>query len=221
MAPLHRRKQSLNTALRNVRGLIKKSAETDFTTKSEDVAVSTLYAAVTTMHGFLQELSRHKSICDCADRSWHGEGHDTECNVERIAYLLGEIGSIPARSYYVVFIEGDVEPNLHGPFSTEETRDKKARQLRRDDRDDLKSARQRRRLTRTPVDFSRTKTMAIRLTLEMPESALKRLIDGYRAGDPVLMAILKEFRGVAINPHDEFSHAQWENEGGSVVSDPT
>lgn len=139
MAPLHRRKQSLNTALRHVRGLIKKSAETDFTTKSEDVALSTLYAAVTTMHSFLQDLSRDESICDCAERGWQGEGHDSECNVERIAYLLREIGSVPARTYYVVFVEGDVDPYLHGPFSSEEARDKKARQLRREDRQDLKS----------------------------------------------------------------------------------
>ena len=63
--------------------------------------------------------------------------------------------------------------------------------------------------------------MATRLTLELPESAVKRLMDGYRAGDPILMAILKEFGVVAINPHDEFSHAQWENEGGSVTADQT
>ena len=59
----------------------------------------------------------------------------------------------------------------------------------------------------------------MRLTLELPESALKRLIDGYRAGDPVLMAIFKQFGVVAISPCDEFSHAQWENEGGSVIHD--
>jgi len=63
--------------------------------------------------------------------------------------------------------------------------------------------------------------MATRVTLELPESALNRLIDGYRAGDPVLMAMLKEFRVIAINPHDEFSHARWENEGGVSYTGPS
>jgi hypothetical protein len=139
MVAPHHRKQSLNTALRHVRALIRKAQETDFTTKSEDVALGTLYAAVTTMYGFLQELSGDESICDCADRSWHGEGHDSQCNLSRIAFLLSEIGSLPSRSYYVVFVEGDVEPTLHGPFSSEEARDEAARKLRKADRLDPKS----------------------------------------------------------------------------------
>ena len=61
--------------------------------------------------------------------------------------------------------------------------------------------------------------MATRLTLELPEAALKRLMDGYRSGDPILMAMLKEFEVVAIKPHDEFSYAQGENEGGLVRPD--
>lgn len=56
--------------------------------------------------------------------------------------------------------------------------------------------------------------MAIRLTLEMPEAAVNRLMDGYRSGDPTLMRMLAEFGVVAINPHDERALAQWENEGG-------
>lgn len=56
--------------------------------------------------------------------------------------------------------------------------------------------------------------MAIRLTLEMPEAVLKRLMDGYRSGDPVLMRMLEELGVLAIEPHDERALAQWENEGG-------
>lgn len=134
-----RRKQSLATALRYVRAVIRRAEGLDFTTRAEDVALRTMYSAITTMYGFLQELAQDESICDCADRSWHGKGHDTQCNVERIAYLLTEIGRAPVTQYYVFFVDGDVEPYLHGPFSTEEARDKKARQLRREDRQDLAS----------------------------------------------------------------------------------
>ena len=56
--------------------------------------------------------------------------------------------------------------------------------------------------------------MAIRLTFEIPEAAVNRLMDGYRSGDPTLMRRLEEFGVVAINPHDECALAQWENEGG-------
>lgn len=56
--------------------------------------------------------------------------------------------------------------------------------------------------------------MAIRLTLQIPEAAVNRLIDGYRSGDPVLMRMLEEFGLIAIEPHDERALAQWENEGG-------
>jgi hypothetical protein len=56
--------------------------------------------------------------------------------------------------------------------------------------------------------------MATRLTLDMPEHALDRLMEGYRSGDPTLMRTLKEFGVIAINPHDEHALAQWENEGG-------
>lgn len=138
MAQQHR-KQSLATALRYVRSVIKRAAQADFTTKPEDVALSTVYAAVTTMCSFLQELSQDESICDCADRSWHGEGHDTQCRVERIAYLLGEIGTLPPIGYYVVFVDGDVDPYLRGPFQNEDERDRAARKLRAQDRQDLKS----------------------------------------------------------------------------------
>ena len=144
------RKQSLATALRYVRSVIKRAEQTDFTTKPEDVALSTVYAAVTTMHSFLQELEQDESICDCADRSWHGEGHDTQCLVERIAYLLRELGPVAPAAYYVVFVDGDVEPYLHGPFRNEEERDQAARKLRAQDREDLKSGIYRLDCTPTP-----------------------------------------------------------------------
>lgn len=134
-----RRKQSLATALRHVRSIIRRAEQADFTTTPEDVALSTVYAAVTTIYSFLQELSEDESICDCAGRSWHGKGHDTQCHVERIAYLLSEIGPLPPTGYYVVFVDGDVDPYLHGPFQNEEERDRAARKLRAEDRQDLKS----------------------------------------------------------------------------------
>ena len=63
--------------------------------------------------------------------------------------------------------------------------------------------------------------MATRLTLEMPESALRRFIDACRACEPTLMAMLNELGVIAVLPHDELSLAQWENEGGSVAPDTT
>jgi hypothetical protein len=134
-----RRKQSLGTALRHVRSVIKRAEQLDFTTKPEDVALNTVYAAVTKMYGFLQSLSQDESICDCWDRGWHGKGHDTECSIEQIGYILSQIGTLPPIGYYVVFIDGDVEPYLHGPFNTEKARDKAARKLRAEDRQDPKS----------------------------------------------------------------------------------
>ena len=56
--------------------------------------------------------------------------------------------------------------------------------------------------------------MPTRLTLELPQSALNRLMDGYRSGDPVLFRMFAEFGLIAIHPHDENALAQWENEGG-------
>lgn len=56
--------------------------------------------------------------------------------------------------------------------------------------------------------------MPVRLTLELPQSAIDRLMEGYRSGDPVLMRMLEEFGVLAIQPHDERALAQWENEGG-------
>jgi hypothetical protein len=50
----------------------------------------------------------------------------------------------------------------------------------------------------------------------MPESAVKRLAEGYRSGDPVLMALLKDLGVIGIVPHDEGPLARWENEGGST-----
>jgi hypothetical protein len=36
------------------------------------------------------------------------------------------------KQYYVLFVYGDVEPHLHGPYSTCEERDEKAQELRRE-----------------------------------------------------------------------------------------
>lgn len=134
-----RRKQSLATALRHVRAVIGRAEGLDFTTSAEDLALRTVYSAIEPMQGFLKELAQDKSICDCADRSWHGEGHDTQCNVERIAYLLTEIGQAPVTQYYVLFVDGDVDPYLHGPFQNEGDRDRAAHKLRAADSRDPKS----------------------------------------------------------------------------------
>ena len=56
--------------------------------------------------------------------------------------------------------------------------------------------------------------MAIRLTFELPAHAFAKLMDGYRSGDPQLMAMLKEFGVLAIQPEDEDALAVWEHEGG-------
>jgi len=37
-----------------------------------------------------------------------------------------------SRQHYVLFVYGDVEPHLHGPYSTPEARDEKAREIRRE-----------------------------------------------------------------------------------------
>jgi hypothetical protein len=58
--------------------------------------------------------------------------------------------------------------------------------------------------------------MAIRLTLAMPESAIKLLMEGYRSGDPGLMSMLKDIGLIGIVPHDELSLDLWENEGGAL-----
>jgi hypothetical protein len=52
------------------------------------------------------------------------------------------------------------------------------------------------------------------LTLALPREALETLMDGYRRGDPELMAMLQEFGVLAIQPHDEQELSVWENEGG-------
>ena len=134
------RKQSLATSLRHVRAVMRKAEREDFTTRSEDRALQALYTAVIVMNSFLQELSQEDSICDCADRSWRGQGHDTQCNVERIAYLLSQIEKVSPTGYYVLFVDGDVEPFLYGPYSTEEERDEAASKIRAEDRHELKSA---------------------------------------------------------------------------------
>lgn len=57
--------------------------------------------------------------------------------------------------------------------------------------------------------------MTTRLTLAMPESALTRLIERYRSGDPALLAMFDGWGVLAVHPHDEHALADWENEGGS------
>ena len=52
------------------------------------------------MYGFLQDMARDSSICNCEDRSWYGEGHDTQCNVSMILNLLNEFGQLNASDYY-------------------------------------------------------------------------------------------------------------------------
>lgn len=42
--------------------------------------------------------------------------------------------------------------------------------------------------------------MPTAITVELPQQALQRLIEGYRRGDPRLLALLKEFGIVAIRP---------------------
>ena len=48
----------------------------------------------------------------------------------------------------------------------------------------------------------------------MPAYALERLLDGYRNGDPKLIAFFKEFRVVGMHSYDELALAVWEDEGG-------
>jgi hypothetical protein len=50
--------------------------------------------------------------------------------------------------------------------------------------------------------------------LAFPAHALERLMDGYRRGDPQLLAILQEFHVLAIYQEQENVLASWENEGG-------
>jgi len=56
--------------------------------------------------------------------------------------------------------------------------------------------------------------MPVLLTLAIPAHALEKLMDRYRRCDPELMAMMKEFRILAIRPEDEHALAVWENEGG-------
>lgn len=57
--------------------------------------------------------------------------------------------------------------------------------------------------------------MPVCLRIEFPAHAVARLMNGYRSGDPALMALLAEFQVLAIHSHDEYSLAVWENEGGT------
>jgi hypothetical protein len=59
--------------------------------------------------------------------------------------------------------------------------------------------------------------MQTRLTVEMPESAIRRLLDGYRQGDPALMHILKKFKIIGIKSDAQDAISVWENEGGRTA----
>jgi hypothetical protein len=131
--------QSLSTALRHVRAIIRKAEQTDFTSAPEDVALQTLCDAAMTMYSFLRAMSRTEAICDCVRKGWQGEGHHSACNVTSILRLLSDLGKFGSDKYYVLYIEGDVDPYLHGPFKTEDERDSVAKRLRAADRDDIKS----------------------------------------------------------------------------------
>ncbi len=52
------------------------------------------------------------------------------------------------------------------------------------------------------------------LTLALPSEAFERLMDGYRRGDPRLLAMLNDFGVLAIRPNDDGALSRWENEGG-------
>ena len=56
--------------------------------------------------------------------------------------------------------------------------------------------------------------MLVGLTVSLPEHALENLMVRYRAGDPELMSVLREFGVLAIQPQDEQAIDTWENEGG-------
>ena len=52
------------------------------------------------------------------------------------------------------------------------------------------------------------------MRVSFPTHVVEKLMDGYRRGDPELLAILAEFRVLAIHPEDERALAVWEDEGG-------
>jgi hypothetical protein len=52
------------------------------------------------------------------------------------------------------------------------------------------------------------------VSLELPASCVEKLMNGYRRGDPELLALLQEWGVQAINAHDEQALSHWENEGG-------
>ncbi len=52
------------------------------------------------------------------------------------------------------------------------------------------------------------------VTLELPATCIDKLMDGWRRGDPTLLALFQEWGLQVINSHDEQALSQWENEGG-------
>jgi hypothetical protein len=63
---------------------------------------------------------------------------------------------------------------------------------------------------RWPIEGS----MGSMLRDAFPAHALEILLDGYRSGDPQLLAMLQEFHVLAIHLENEHMMAAWENEGG-------
>ena len=62
--------------------------------------------------------------------------------------------------------------------------------------------------------MSSVKHMPIRLKVALAAHAVENLMDCYRRGDSQLMAMLQEFRVLAIQPEDERALPVWEQEGG-------
>jgi hypothetical protein len=56
--------------------------------------------------------------------------------------------------------------------------------------------------------------MPVHVRIELPATAVEKLMDGYRRGDPRIMALLQEFCVLSIHSHEEHSLGVWENEGG-------
>lgn len=51
-------------------------------------------------------------------------------SLDRGPRYMDYVKSDETRAYYVVFVFGDVEPHLYGPYATPEDRDQKARKIR-------------------------------------------------------------------------------------------
>ena len=52
------------------------------------------------------------------------------------------------------------------------------------------------------------------LTLQLPDKAAERLIEGYRRRDPRLMAMLERWGVLEVRLRDQEALNRWEDEGG-------